>query len=50
MSAAAEPFPATNASPAPRPEDGEALRDLRAQFEPDNEALFELLGRRLWGR
>ncbi len=50
MSAAAGPFPATNASPAPRPEDGEALGDLRAQFEPDNEALFELLGRRLWGR
>ena len=31
-------------------EDTEALGDLRDQFEPDNEALFDLLGRRFWGR
>ncbi len=50
LAAAAEPFPATNASPEPRPEDSAVLDHLRAQFESDNEALFELLGRRFWGR
>jgi formyl transferase-like protein/sulfotransferase family protein len=49
LPAAAEPFPATNASPEPRPEDRAPLGDLRAQFERDNEALFKLLGRRFWG-
>jgi hypothetical protein len=49
LSAATEPFPSTNASPEPRPEDRAALGDLRERFEQDNEALFELLGRRFWG-
>jgi phosphoribosylglycinamide formyltransferase-1 len=49
LPAAAEPFPATNASPEPRLEDKAPLGDLRAQFEQDNEALFKLLGRRFWG-
>jgi phosphoribosylglycinamide formyltransferase 1 len=48
LPAAADSFPATNASPEPRPEDRAPLRKLRAQFEQDNEALFELLGRRFW--
>ena len=42
------PFPALNASPAPTAEDEKALNDLRAFFEPHNEKLFELLGRRFW--
>jgi phosphoribosylglycinamide formyltransferase-1 len=42
------PFPSLNASPAPTPEDEKALLDLRAFFEPHNEKLFELLGRRFW--
>jgi hypothetical protein len=50
LPAAVEPFPNVNASPDPRSEDTEVLGDLRGQFEPDNEALFELLGRRLWRR
>ncbi len=50
LPAASEPFPATNASPQPQPEDRAVLRHLRARFEPDNEVLFELLGRRFWGR
>jgi phosphoribosylglycinamide formyltransferase-1 len=50
LPAAAGPFPNVNASPDPRFEDREALGDLRDQFEPDNEALFKLLGRRFWGR
>lgn len=50
LPAATEPFPVTNASPEPQPEDRAVLGDLRARFETDNEALFELLGRRLWGR
>jgi phosphoribosylglycinamide formyltransferase 1 len=42
------PFPALNASPAPTPEDEKALADLRGFFEPHNEKLFDLLGRRFW--
>ena len=42
------PYPALNASPEPTPEDKAVLGDLRAYYEPYNEALFELLGRRLW--
>ena len=43
-----EPFPSLNASPEPTPEDLEALEDLRGWYEPYNEKLFDLLGRRLW--
>jgi hypothetical protein len=43
-----EPFPALNASPAPTAEDMEALEELRAWYEPYNEKLFDVLGRRLW--
>ncbi len=42
------PFPATNASPGATPDDRSVLGTLRAQFAEDNEALFELLGRRFW--
>ncbi len=42
------PFPSLNASPAHNPEDEKALCDLRSFFEPHNEKLFELLGRRFW--
>jgi hypothetical protein len=42
------PFPVLNATGEPSPEDA-AVRDaLRGSFEAPNEALFELLGRRLW--
>jgi hypothetical protein len=42
------PFPALNASLAPTPQDERVLRDLRRFFEPHNEKLFEILGRRFW--
>ena len=42
------PFPPLNASRARSPEDEKALCDLRSFFEPHNEKLFELLGRRFW--
>ena len=44
-----EPFPSLNASPAPTAEDMEALEELLGWYEPYNEKLFDLLGRRLWG-
>ncbi len=42
------PFPALNASRVRSSEDEKALCDLRSFFEPHNEKLFELLGRRFW--
>jgi hypothetical protein len=41
-------YPSLNA--VPRNDDGtaDAAAELRASFQPHNEALFELLGRRLW--
>jgi hypothetical protein len=42
------PFPSFNAVPREVEDTADAAEDLRAWFEPHNEALFELLGRRLW--
>ena len=44
------PFPATNEAPRARPEEEAVVEDLRRHFAPYDEELFELLGRRLWGR
>ncbi len=43
-----ESFPALNATSAPNTSDMEARDRLRRSFAADNEALFALLGRRLW--
>ena len=48
LSVETEPFPSLNASPAPNAADLDALEDLRRWYEPYNEKLFDLLGRRLW--
>jgi hypothetical protein len=42
------PFPSLNAIPRVATETANAAAELRTWFEPHNEALFELLGRRLW--
>lgn len=42
------PFPAVNGAPREEPVTPGALDELRGSFAPHNEALFELLGRRLW--
>jgi hypothetical protein len=42
------PFPALNATAEPSTDDASTRDRLRASYEPDNEALFDLLGRRLW--
>ncbi len=42
------PFPALNATAEPTPDDAAARDRLRASFAADNEALFDLLGHRLW--
>jgi hypothetical protein len=42
------PYPSFNAIPREAAETVEAAAELRAWFEPQNEALFKLLGRRLW--
>jgi hypothetical protein len=43
-----DPFPSLNASPPPTAEDRQALEGLLGFYEPHNERLFALLGRRLW--
>jgi hypothetical protein len=43
------PYPSLNAIPRDNEETAAAAAELRAWFEPHNEALFGLLGRRLWG-
>jgi sulfotransferase family protein len=59
VAAATDSFPAVNEAPRPTagPDDaeqddtdGRAVDHLRRSFEGDNEALFTLLGHRLWGR
>jgi Sulfotransferase domain len=42
------PYPSFNAIPRVATETAEAAAELRTWFEPHNEALFELLGCRLW--
>jgi hypothetical protein len=42
------PFPALNATAEPSAEDALTRDRLRGSFEPDNDALFDLLGRKLW--
>ena len=42
------PYPSFNAVPRVPAETADAAAELMAWFEPHNEALFELLGRRLW--
>ncbi len=42
------PYPSFNAIPREAAETVDAAAELRAWFEPQNEALFKLLGRRLW--
>ncbi len=42
------PYPSFNAVHRVPAETADAAAELRAWFEPHNEALFELLGRRLW--
>jgi hypothetical protein len=42
------PFPSFNAIPRDGEDPADAAAELRAWFKPHNEALFELLGRRLW--
>jgi hypothetical protein len=44
------PFPITNEAPRAVLEDGDVVEELRRHFAPHNEALFALLGRRLWER
>ena len=50
LSPVSTPFPALNATLEPSAHDAEVRHRLRAEFETDNEALFALLGRRLWTR
>ncbi len=42
------PYPSFNAIHREAAETADAAAELRAWFAPHNEALFELLGRRLW--
>lgn len=44
------PFPTLNATSEPSTADAEVRDRLRTEFEADNEAVFALLGRRLWTR
>jgi hypothetical protein len=44
------PFPATNDAPRGQSTDGAIVDALRREFAPFDEDLFDLLGRRLWGR
>ena len=44
------PFPALNATAGPSPDDAATRDRLRGSFDADNEALFDLLGRRFWAR
>lgn len=46
----ARPFPQANAAPRREDTPREAVEILERHFEPFNEELFQLLGRRLWGR
>jgi hypothetical protein len=46
----ARPFPKLNAAARPEGTPPEAVEILERHFEPCNEDLFQLLGRRLWGR
>jgi hypothetical protein len=50
LSPMATPFPALNATAGPSPDDAATRDRLRGSFDADNEALFDLLGRRFWAR